>query len=114
MPANLFREGKDDTAIGAAIRKAADKPVSDGAVTDAQGSHYFGDLQNHAVVKVQAGGTAPETLVKDKRILWPDNIALGPQNWIYVSANQLNSTPAFTGAGDEGKPPFFIYRFKQD
>ncbi|MDA5635006.1 MULTISPECIES: L-dopachrome tautomerase-related protein [Rhizobium/Agrobacterium group] len=114
VPANLFHEGKDDAAIGAAIRKAADKPVSDGAVTDAQGNHYFGDLQNHAVVKVQAGGTAPETLVKDKRILWPDNIALGPQNWIYVSANQLNSTPAFTGAGDEGKPPFFIYRFKQD
>lgn len=114
VPAALFREGKDDTAISAAISKAAEKPISDGAVTDAEGNHYFGDLQNNAVVKVKAGGTVPETLVKDARILWPDNIALGPQNWVYLSANQLNSTPAFTGAGDEGKSPFFIYRFKQN
>lgn len=114
VPAALFRAGKDDAAIGAAIRKATDKPISDGAVTDAEGSHYFGDLQNNAVVKVQAGATVPETLVKDARILWPDNIALGPQDWVYVAANQLNSTPAFTGAGDQGKPPFYIYRFKQD
>lgn len=114
VPAALFRQGKDDAAISAAISKATDKPISDGAVTDAEGSHYFGDLQNNAVVKVKAGSTAPKTLVKDARILWPDNIALGPENWVYISANQLNSTPAFTGAGDEGKSPFFIYRFKQN
>jgi sugar lactone lactonase YvrE len=114
VPATLFREGKDDAAISNAIRKAAAKPISDGAVTDEQGNHYFGDLQNHAIVKVSFDGVAARTLVKDQRILWPDNIALGPERWIYISTNQLNTTPAFTGSRDEGKPPFFIYRFKQN
>ncbi|MBG0511597.1 hypothetical protein I3J13_22710 [Agrobacterium sp. MOPV5] len=114
VPAALFRERKADAVIGAAIRKAGPKPLSDGAVTDGQGNHYFGDLQNHAVVKVSANSQTAETLIEDPRILWPDNIALGPEDWIYVVANHLDTTPAFTGAADEGHPPFYIYRFKHD
>lgn len=113
VPAALFREAKDDKTIGAAINKAVAKPISDGAATDADGNHYFGDLGGHSVVKVSADGATTTTLVQDPRILWPDNVALAADNWVYVSANQLNTTAAFTGAGDEGKAPFVIYRFKQ-
>ncbi|MBT1689396.1 hypothetical protein [Dawidia soli] len=52
-------------------------------------------------------------LIQDERLQWPDNVDLSSDGWIYISVNQLNTTPAFTGAGDEGKPPYYIYRFRR-
>lgn len=111
VPARLFREGKDDAAIGTAIQKVGPKPISDGAVTDARGNHYFTDVQEHAIGKLSADGKLTNIL-QDARLIWPDNLSLGADGYLYISVNQLNLTPSFTGKNDEGKPPYFIYRFK--
>lgn len=112
VPARLFRENTDNKTIATAIQVAGVKPISDGALTDAQGNHYFTNLAEHAITKVGADGKMVN-IIKDHRILWPDNVAMGPGGWLYISANQLNTTPAFTGSADEGKAPYYIYRFKQ-
>ncbi len=111
LPAALFRTGKDDATIGAAIRKNGSKPISDGVQTDAQGNHYFTNLPEHAITKRGKDGKLV-TLMQDKRLSWPDNLALSSTGYIYISVNQLNTTPAFTGAQDLGIPPYYIYRFK--
>lgn len=111
VPAKLFRDGADDKTIVAAIRKVGDKPISDGAATDAAGNHYFTDLQEHGISRLGADGRLTQ-LLRDDRLQWPDNVAVAPQGWLYISVNQLTTTPAFTGGGDTGKPPYFIYRFK--
>lgn len=112
VPAKLFRENKDDKTIGKAITVAGKKPLSDGATTDAAGNHYFTNLQEHAITKLAADGNLTTILKHNSLLLWPDNVYLGPDNWMYISTNQLNTTPAFTGGLDEGKPPYYIYRFK--
>ena len=51
-------------------------------------------------------------LIRDTRIDWPDNVALGQNNTVYITVNQLHKSPAFTGSKDQGKAPYFIYRIK--
>jgi sugar lactone lactonase YvrE len=111
LPAALFRTGQDDAAIAGAIHKNGSKPISDGVQTDAQGNHYFTNLTEHAITKRGKDGKLIN-LIQDTRLNWPDNLALSSTGYIYISVNQLNTTPAFTGAQDLGVPPYYIYRFK--
>ncbi|MCC9070187.1 cupin [Flavobacterium sp. F-65] len=113
LPAKLLREGKNDSVIGGSIRKIGNKPFSDGAITDSKGNHYFTNLQEHAITKLDATGKLTNIIQDNEKIVWPDNVYQGPNDWMYISVNQLDSSPAFTGATDEGKPPYYIYRFKQ-
>ncbi len=111
LPAKLFREQQDDKTIGNAIQQAGAKPFSDGAASDAKGNHYFTDLSQHGISKLSSDGTL-SLLVSDPKIQWPDNVALSPDGYLYISVNQLNTTPAFTGGADEGKAPYYIFRYK--
>ncbi|WP_394539227.1 L-dopachrome tautomerase-related protein [Lysobacter enzymogenes] len=111
LPARLLRDGADDAAVAAAIAPAGPKPISDGVATDAAGTHWFTDLQRHAVVRLGRDGRLRDAL-RDPRLQWPDNLALGPDGWIYLSVNQLDRTPAFTGGADRGRPPYYLYRFR--
>lgn len=112
VPAKLFRNHESNDAIAKGIEKVGPKPISDGAATDADGNHYFTNLQEHAVTKLDKDGKLT-TIAKDHQLLWPESIALAGDGWIYVTASQLNATKAFTGGADGGKPPYFIYRLKK-
>lgn len=111
VPATLFRDGANDYTIAQAIKVAGPKPVSDGVATDAEGNHYFTNIQHHGIdILTKEGELKP--IYRDQRISWPDNVALDQQGYLYLTANQLHKTPAFTGGKDEGTPPYFIYRIK--
>ncbi|MEO1450555.1 MAG: L-dopachrome tautomerase-related protein [Bacteroidota bacterium] len=111
VPATLFREGATDYAISNAVKVHGPKPVSDGAMTDAAGNHYFTNIQHHGIDVLTAEGEL-KPVVRDARIDWADNVALDGKGWIYVTVNQLHKTPAFTGGADTGKAPYFIFRVK--
>ncbi|EJL68555.1 L-dopachrome tautomerase-related protein [Chryseobacterium populi] len=111
VPAKLFRENADDTVIGNSIVKFSEKPVSDGVATDTKGNHYITNLGGHSISKLDANGKL-SSFIKDSRLKWPDNIALSEDGYLYISVNQLNTTTAFSGEPDAGKPPYFIYRIK--
>lgn len=113
VAAKLFREGKKDSIISSSIKIAGNKPFSDGAITDADGNHYFTNLQEHAITKLDLSGKLTNVIQDKEKLLWPDNVYKGPHGWMYISVNQLDTSPAFTGAGDEGNPPYYIYRFKE-
>ncbi|MEM9076267.1 MAG: L-dopachrome tautomerase-related protein [Bacteroidota bacterium] len=113
LPTQMFRNGKTDFDIDKSIKIAGPKPVSDGAATDALGNHYFTNIQHYGIdVLTSSGDLVP--VIRSLKIDWPDNVALGPEGWIYMTVNELHKTPAFTGGKDEGNPPFFIYRMKLD
>lgn len=111
VPARLFRDNADDQVIGNAIQKFGDKPVSDGAATDQHGNHYITNLGGHSISRLDANGRLSE-VVKDAGLKWPDNVAVSEDGYLYISVNQLDSTTAFSGEKDKGKPPYFIYRIK--
>lgn len=109
VPTTYFRDGASDTMIASMIKVNAQKPLSDGATTDIKGNHYFTDLQAHAITKLSSDGTL-STLVQDDKLTWPDSIHFGPGQCLYISTNQLNTAPYFTGQSDEGHPPYYIMK----
>ena len=109
LPTRPLREGADDETIAAAITKAGQKPVSDGASTDIAGNHYFTDLGNNAITVLRADGSL-ETLAQDERLLWPDALSFGEPGWLYIAVNQLHRAPALNGGVEGGQPPYRIMR----
>lgn len=109
VPAKLFREGATDAEIANAIVRVGDKPISDGAATDAEGNHFITNVTDSGIdVLMKDGKLTP--FIRDARLDWPDGIQFGSKDWLYISVNQLHRAPAFTGGADEGKPPFYILR----
>ena len=104
----LLREG-DHEQIAAAIRVVGPKPVSDGAATDDAGNHFFTNLNENGIDRLSPQGELTP-LVRDPRLQWPDNAQFGPDAWLYIAANQLHLSPAFTGGEDLGRPPYRILR----
>ena len=108
VPSRLLREGKHEQ-IAAAIRSVGNKPVSDGAATDDAGNHFFTNLNENGIDRLNPQGKLTP-LVRDARLHWPDNAQFGPDSWLYIAVNQLHLTRAFTGGEDLGKPPYRIMR----
>ena len=108
VPSRLLREGSH-AQIATAIRSVGNKPVSDGATTDDAGNHFFTNLNENGIDRLSPQGKLTP-LVRDARLHWPDNAQFGPDAWLYISANQLHLTPAFTGGEDLGQPPYRIMR----
>ena len=111
VPASVFREEKEDSEIAKVIQVVGAKPISDGVATDKNGNHYFTNLQEYGLDVLNASGEL-QPVIRDKSIDWPDNVAVGNDGWLYVVVNQLHKAPAFTGAEDLGKPPYFIKKVK--
>lgn len=108
VPTRLLREGSD-ADIAAAIRVAGRKPVSDGATTDAAGNHFFTNLNENGIDRLDTLGQL-QPLVRNPLLNWPDSVQFGDDSWLYISVNQLHTTRAFTGASDQGTPPYRIMR----
>ncbi|WP_371324159.1 L-dopachrome tautomerase-related protein [Dechloromonas sp. ZY10] len=108
VPSQLLREGTP-AQIAAEIRSVGRKPVSDGAATDDAGNHFFTNLNDHGIDRLDPQGQL-SPLIRDPRLHWPDNVQFGPDSWLYIAVNQLHLTPAFTGGADLGQPPYRIMR----
>jgi sugar lactone lactonase YvrE len=106
----LFKTNATDSEIGKSIQIAGRKPISDGALTDSDGTHYFTNVTEHAISKLDKNGNL-SNIIQDQRLLWPDDLSIN-NGWMYIVTNQLNTTPAFTGGKDLGNAPYVIYRFK--
>ena len=109
VPAKLFRDGATHHEIAAAIKRVGEKPISDGATTDAKGNHYFTNLMASGIDRLDnAGNLTP--IIRDQRFAWPDNVQIGEPNTLYIAVNQLHTVPAATGGLDRGQAPYYIYR----
>ncbi|WP_353572411.1 L-dopachrome tautomerase-related protein [Candidatus Albibeggiatoa sp. nov. BB20] len=109
VPAKLFRDNAKEAEIAQAIAKVGEKPVSDGASTDAENNHFFTDLNNNAIAKLDTKGNLTQ-LVQDERLIWPDALGFGGDGWLYIAVNQLNRAPFFNNGEDAGKPPYLIMK----
>ncbi len=110
VSAQALRTGAPDDSVRATISVESPKPISDGVATTVDGKHYFTNIQDGSI-DVFADGQL-QTLVKDEKIDWPDNVRIGPDNWLYISVNQLHKSPAFTGGEDVSTLPYYILRVK--
>lgn len=109
VPATLFRDNASDQAIAAAIQRVANKPVCNGATTDASGNHFLTNLSENAIDKIDAQGVITR-VVQDDRIIWGEGFHIAPNGWMYTGINQLNRSPLFNGGQEQGQSPYLILR----
>ncbi len=88
-----------------------EKPASDGMTIDAVGNIYITDLEQGAIGVMDKNGKY-SIYLKDERIKWADGFSFGTDGYLYVTLNQLHKAAQLNGGKEEGKPPYYIARFK--
>ncbi len=103
--------------VSTAVRDHGDLGfASDGLIFDNSGNLYLTDYEHHAIRRINADQLAAngtphvETFVADPRMIWPDTLAVGPDNFLYITVNQLNRMPRMQGGNDLRKPPYLLLR----
>lgn len=97
-----LREMRDDPeALGALVEDLGSDVVTDGMLFDPSGDLLYTGLEYDGILKRdEAGHVVPVYL--DRRLRWPDTLALGPDGSLYIVVSQLHLTPRFAsdGAGE--------------
>ncbi|WP_219096670.1 L-dopachrome tautomerase-related protein [Pseudomonas sp. UMAB-40] len=94
-----------------AVQDLGEKGASDGLEADAAGAIYAGDYEHNSIRKRLPDGRW-ETLVHDPRLLWPDTLSIGPDGYLYFTANQLHRQAAFRSGQDQRVKPYSLMRLK--
>jgi sugar lactone lactonase YvrE len=76
---------------------------------DSDGRLYVMDMEQNAVFRRAPDGRV-ETIVADPRLMWPDTLAIGPDQYLYVTSSQHDRRPQFHDGDDLRQRPFAVYR----
>lgn len=93
------------------IQRYGSKPISDGITIDNAGNVYITAITDDAIGITQANGQY-KTLIQRDDLSWPDGLAVGPDNYIYVTINELHRSPVLNGGEDASVGEFKVMRFK--
>ncbi|AYQ90098.1 L-dopachrome tautomerase-related protein [Burkholderia gladioli] len=114
VPTSLLRDmSVTEAELAAAVKDLGEKGASDGLAADANGTIYAGDYERDAIRAWHPGGEW-RTLAHDPRILWPDTLAVGPDGYLYFTANQLHRQAGFHAGTDQRQKPYALFRVRVD
>jgi sugar lactone lactonase YvrE len=114
VPTDTLRDpALSDHDVASSVKDLGEKGASDGLEADADGAVYAGDYERDSIRKLVAGGQW-RTIAHDPRILWPDTMSIGPDGYLYFTANQLHRQPGFHGGKDMRKRPYTLFRIRVD
>ncbi|MEX6665403.1 L-dopachrome tautomerase-related protein [Pseudomonas sp. W2-17] len=114
VPAAMLRDASASEAqLNAAVKDLGEKGASDGLEADANGAVYAGDYEHNGIRKRLADGSW-QTIVHDPRVLWPDTLSVGPDGYLYFTANQLQRQAGFHDGKDLREKPYSLLRVKID
>jgi sugar lactone lactonase YvrE len=114
VPTALLRDPTvSEAELEHAVVDLGEKGASDGLEADADGAVYAGDYEHNSIRKRLADGTW-QTVVEDSRVLWPDTLSIGPDGYLYFTANQLHRSPGFNDGQDKRVKPYSLMRVKID
>lgn len=71
-----------------AVERYSDKPLSDGVTVDLKGNIYITDVEHGGVMQIDAE-LGLKTLVSSPKLRWPDALAIGPDEWLYVTDSAI-------------------------
>ncbi|MBX8577092.1 L-dopachrome tautomerase-related protein [Pseudomonas cichorii] len=112
VPTALLRDPSvTDAELEKAVVDLGEKGASDGLEADAVGAVYAGDYEHNAIRKRLPDGHW-QTIVQDSQVLWPDTLSIGPDGYLYFTANQLHRSPGFNDGQDKRVKPYSLMRVK--
>ncbi len=95
----LLRQEVPDTQRGASVKTVAQTQVTDGIWMSKAGILYLSSPSDYSIKRLN--GSTVETVMRDRRLRWPDTFAEGPDGRLYVTASHIQDTQWFT----PGAPP---------
>lgn len=112
VPTAMLRDSSvSKSKLNAAVKDLGEKGASDGLEADATGAVYGGDYEHNGIRKRLADGSW-QTIVHDPRVLWPDTLSIGPDGYLYFTANQLQRQAGFNDGKDLREKPYSLLRVK--
>jgi sugar lactone lactonase YvrE len=109
----LLDRHADDARVAAAVVDLGEKGASDGLEADSLGRVYAGDYEHNSIRQRQTNGEW-RTIAHDPRILWPDTMSVGPDGYLYFTANQNDRQAQFHNGQDLRVRPYTLFRLKID
>lgn len=100
-----------DEALGDGVKQLIGKPGSDGLHEASGSSLLITDFENARVTLYGANGAA-RTVFQAKRYEWPDTMALGPDNRVYLVLNQLQRQKSYHEGKDLRMKPYRLVSFR--
>lgn len=114
VPTRVLRDGSlGRGAIGDAVQRFSDKPISDGISIDNSGNVYLGDLARNAIVKISPEGEL-ETLAQAPELSWVDAFSFDSEGKLYAVVNQLHKSSPLNRGRDETRTPYLIVEVPTD
>lgn len=108
----LFDRSVDDKYVSNTVKDEGDKGgASDGLESDADGRIYVTNYEHNAIMRRNPNGEW-ETIVHDRRLLWPDTLSLASDGYLYLTANQLHRQARFHDGRDMRRKPYTLFRIK--
>lgn len=109
--AHLLDASLSPAQLAGQVEPYADKTMSDGITTDAEGNVYLTDPEHSAIVRLTPERKL-ETLLKTERLRWPDGFSFGSDGWLYVSCSSLQHVIGQAPASIAAHAPYQVFRFK--
>jgi sugar lactone lactonase YvrE len=92
------------------IESVIQTPAPDGMLEAPDGSVYLTDIEKNGIVRFDPITNKIETVIEDKRLSWPDTMAWGPNDEIYVTASQIQNMPRFNNGKDVHVEPYKLFK----
>ena len=105
---------KNEADVAATVKDLGRKPVADGLESDAAGNVYVTDEEHHGVVRRSPSGKYATVLTTPHAYDWMDTMSVGTDDYLYVTANQLEQQGSYHYGKDLRKKPYTLYRIKID
>lgn len=102
-----------DEVTGRAVQDLGEKGASDGLESDDKGRVYASDYEHNSIHQRLPDGQW-RTIASDPRMLWPDTLSVGPDGYLYFTANQLHRQAGFHDGTDLRNKPYLLFRVRID
>ncbi len=115
---SLLDSTNSPAGVAAKVEYLGPKSMSDGIAVDKNGKVIIGDVEHGGIISFDPNRRTITTLARSPDIIWPDGIAIGPDNAIYFTDSAVSAYSAPVAAPPEkarlmAHQPFFIYRLRK-
>ena len=112
IPTKALRDPQlSEKQLAQKVEKFAPKTVSDGITTDLKGNVYITDFE-HSAIHMIGQDKKLTTLLRDKRLRWPDGLSFGPEQSLYITCSALQHVIMKSQSEIKQHAPYHIWRFR--
>lgn len=110
---DLLNESLTELELDKRIETYSEKPNNGGMSIDMDGNIYMTAVESKSIAVVLAKDQSVHTIAEDENMIWPDGVSYNQvDEYMYVSAAQVNQGGVFNDGVNKATKPFYIFRFK--